>query len=359
MTFYNYELINRGSLTLFNTYFGFFTDGALGDPFDDYVGCDVNRGLAYYYNGNNFDADNAGFKGYGDSPPAIGVDFFEMVPFQDDDGIDNAFGIGEGEALNGIGYGDGIVDNERFECVVSCIIPIQPMGQILVKPTQSILQIITIICVEFGKMGVRFIMEDPVTYPTQMQTATQHVISCFRVTQIRLDGEPTEFLKTVGLRSIQEMFQTTEGFFNRLDLSFNPGAVNNITVGVVYARAKDGNPFSSVEVLRRADDKAQSLFENCFKIIDAPHAPDLSAQELENELILFLNNPLTSNNYQESYVERDPFIVTEDSLADKNYRFQGYQIFQLKDNTVDLEIYWIRTKPVWLLNVILKTALIA
>ncbi|MDG2441598.1 MAG: T9SS C-terminal target domain-containing protein, partial [Crocinitomicaceae bacterium] len=113
MTFYNYELINRGTQTLYDTYFGYFTDGALGDPFDDYVGCDVGRGLAYYYNGDNFDGDNAGFLGYGDVPPAIGVDFFEG-PYQDDDGIDNAYGIGVNEALNGIGYGDGIVDNERF-----------------------------------------------------------------------------------------------------------------------------------------------------------------------------------------------------------------------------------------------------
>ncbi|TNE75810.1 MAG: T9SS C-terminal target domain-containing protein, partial [Bacteroidetes bacterium] len=113
MTFYNYELINRGTQTLYETYFGFFTDGALGDPFDDYVGCDVNRGLGYYYNGDNFDGDNLGFFGYGDVPPAVGVDFFEG-PYQDNDGIDNAFGIGPDEALNGIGYGDGIIDNERF-----------------------------------------------------------------------------------------------------------------------------------------------------------------------------------------------------------------------------------------------------
>ena len=113
MTFYNYELINRGTQTLYDTYFGFFTDGALGDPYDDYVGCDVNRGLAYYYNGDNLDLDNSGYKGYGSSPPAVGVDFFEG-PYQDNDGIDNAFGINENEALNGIGFGDGIPDNERF-----------------------------------------------------------------------------------------------------------------------------------------------------------------------------------------------------------------------------------------------------
>ena len=63
-----------------------FIDGALGDPFDDYVGCDVNRGLGYVYNGDGVDEDNTGFLGYGANPPAVGVDFFEG-PYQDNDGI--------------------------------------------------------------------------------------------------------------------------------------------------------------------------------------------------------------------------------------------------------------------------------
>ena len=115
-----------------------------------------------------------------------------------------------------------------------------------------------------------------------------------------------------------------------------PGSVNNITVGVVWARATSGDPFASVEVLRKADDKAQALFENCFKILEGPHSPDLVIQELENELILTIDNSSSSNNYQEAYSEFDPFIVTDDSLADRYYRFQGYQIFQLIDDEVSL-----------------------
>ena len=113
-----------------------------------------------------------------------------------------------------------------------------------------------------------------------------------------------------------------------------PGAVNNITVGVVWARSTGGDPFTSVETLRRADDKAQALFENCFKVLDAPHAPILKIQELQNELILMLSNPTNSNNYGENYIENDPFIVSNDPNADKSYRFQGYQIYQLKNNQI-------------------------
>ncbi|NBU46097.1 MAG: hypothetical protein EBS34_01390 [Flavobacteriales bacterium] len=334
MTFYNYELINRGTQTLYNTYFGFFTDGALGDPFDDYVGCDVMRGLAYYYNGDNYDGNNSGWKGYGYSPPAVGVDFFEG-PYQDDDGIDNAYGIGDDEALNGIGYGDGIIDNERYGMrrflyysnTTNGANPNQT-DPIYASDYYNYLR-------GFWKDGTKFIyggsghISDPDANP---------LIPCdfmFPGTTDPLGWgtggvpQPNWTEQTANNTPNDRRFVQSAGPF-----ILKPGAVNNITVGVVWARSTGGDPFESVESLRRADDKAQALFENCFKVLEGPHAPDLNIQELENELILYLSNAPNSNNYNESYAEFDPFIVSTDSLADKFYRFQGYQIFQLKDNKV-------------------------
>ncbi len=336
MTFYNYELINRGTQTLYNTYFGFFTDGALGDPYDDYVGCDVNRGLAYYYNGDNFDGDNSGFKGYGYSPPAVGVDFFEG-PFQDDDGIDNAFGIGVNEALNGIGYGDGIIDNERFGMRRFLYYSNTTNGA---NPSQTD----PIAAADyynylrgFWKDGTKFFyggsghISDAETNPN---------VPCDFMFPGNTDplgwgtgGNPqapwTE--QSSNNPPNDRRFVQSAGPF-----ILKPGAVNNITVGVVWARSNGGDPFASVEVLQRADDKAQALFENCFKVLEGPHAPDLKFQELKNEVILTLSNPVNSNNFGEGYVEFDPFIVSSDPNADKNYRFQGYQIFQLASKQVAL-----------------------
>ena len=85
---YNYELINRGTTTLYNTYFSQFLDPDVGLYSDDYVGCDVSRGLGYAYNGDDYDEDGSGKFGYGENPPAIGVDFFEG-PYLDADGKDN------------------------------------------------------------------------------------------------------------------------------------------------------------------------------------------------------------------------------------------------------------------------------
>ena len=336
MTFYNYELINRGTQTLYNTYFGFFTDGALGDPYDDYVGCDVSRGLGYYYNGDNYDADNSGYKGYGNSPPAVGVDFFEG-PYQDDDGVDNGFGIGPDEALNGIGYGDGIVDNERFGMRRFLYYSNTTNGA---NPNQTdpvnasdyynYLR-------GYWKDGTKFVyggsghISDPEANP---------LIPCdfmFPGTTDPLGWgtgglpQPNWTEQTANNTPNDRRFVESAGPF-----VLKPGAVNNITVGVVWARSTGGDPFQSVETLRRADDKAQALFENCFKVMDAPHAPDLHIQEMNEELILTLSNAPNSNNFNEEYIEADPFIVSSDPNADKKFRFQGYQIFQLKSNQVSL-----------------------
>jgi hypothetical protein len=336
MTFYNYELINRGTQTLYNTYFGFFTDGALGDPYDDYVGCDVNRGLAYYYNGDNLDLDNSGYKGYGSSPPAVGVDFFEG-PYQDNDGIDNAFGINENEALNGIGFGDGIPDNERFGMRRFLYYSNTTNGANPNQTDPTNASDYYNYLKGFWKDGSKFIYggsghisdeeADPNTPCDFMFPGDTDPLGW------GTGGYPQEpwTEQSSNNQPNDRRFVQSAGPF-----VLKPGSVNNITVGIVWARSNGGEPFESVEVLRRADDKAQALFENCFKILEGPHAPDLVIQELENELILTLDNNSSSNNYQEAYAEYDPFIVSEDSSADKYYRFQGYQIYQLVNDEVSL-----------------------
>ncbi|MDE0745950.1 MAG: T9SS C-terminal target domain-containing protein, partial [SAR202 cluster bacterium] len=122
MTFYNYVLINQGTQTLTETYFAQWVDSDLGGHVDDYVGCDVERGLGYSYNGDQFDEATGYSIGYGLNPPAMGVDFFEG-PYQDADGVDNPLTDVFTDAIDslgipyggiGIGYGDGVVDNERY-----------------------------------------------------------------------------------------------------------------------------------------------------------------------------------------------------------------------------------------------------
>ena len=115
--FMNYKIINRSANTYHNTYIGVFTDTDIGYPFDDYIGCDVERSYYYGYNGNP--VDGTGQPGsYGANPPAQAVAFIGG-PYMDPDGKDNPKVDSLGHQLcnasvNGTGFGDGIVDNERY-----------------------------------------------------------------------------------------------------------------------------------------------------------------------------------------------------------------------------------------------------
>jgi len=323
MTFYNYELINRGSFTLNQTYFAQWVDADLGSPNDDYVGCDVLRGLGYCYNGNASDG-NGGPGEYGDQPPAVGVDFFEG-PYQDNDGIDNAFGIGDNEAINGLGYGDGFPDNERFGMrrfmyhnnndpgptgdPETAVHYYNLMRGIWKDGTQM----------SYGENG-----HGGTTPADFMFPGNSDLDYAWGTDGNSQPSWSEEGLNTPGDRR----FLQSAGPF-----TLEPGEPNFITVGVVWARATSGGPIASVEKLRKVDDKAQALFENCFKVLDGPDAPNVDIVELDKELILLLSNCNTSNNKNEDYVEVDPFIT---GYANNTYKFQGYQVFQVKDATVSV-----------------------
>jgi hypothetical protein len=122
--------------------------------------------------------------------------------------------------------------------------------------------------------------------------------------------------------------------------TLEPGAVNYITVGIPWARATTGGPEASVKLLQSVDDKCQQLFDNCFKVIAGPNAPDLTIRELDNEFLIYLTNRKTNdagNNFHEGYKELDPRIQPPPGeYWDPYYRFEGYQVYQLKNANVTI-----------------------
>lgn len=91
MTFYNYEVINRSSFSLNKTFFTVWTDADLGNYQDDYVGCDIEKGLGFIYNSDGNDQSGSGNPGYGEFPAALGCDFFKGPLADPSDGIDNDY----------------------------------------------------------------------------------------------------------------------------------------------------------------------------------------------------------------------------------------------------------------------------
>ena len=339
MTFYNYELINRGTQTLYNTYFSQYVDPDIGGSSDDYVGCDVSRGLGFAYNGDANDNGTGGAT-WGLNPPAVGIDFFEG-PYQDVDGIDNPLTTVIADAIAekgvpyeglGLGYGDNVIDNERMGMrrftyytgggVAPQTDPnsaAQYYGFMEGFWGTSGLQ------TTYGGSGINGTIDANYMFPGDSDplfwsTAGEVVDDWSEVSENNPVGD-RRFVQSAG------------------PFTLKPGAVNNLTVGVVYGRSYDGDVLASVRAMKRADTKAQSLFDACFKIIEPPLAPTLTIQELENELVLFLASPAGVDNIEEFEALDEVNIPAEDNLGnpyDQYYRFQGYQIFQMIDEVASI-----------------------
>lgn len=403
MTFYSYEIINRSTYELRETYFSQWVDPDLGNPKDDYVGCDVRRGLGYCYNGTKTDLAGAG--SYSGIPPAVGIDFFQG-PYMDPDGKDNPkidiayilsrpatepvrklleqykmkkagtnidsvdahgnqvydtiaisydaddffaldykswyFVPGDAIgncAINGVNFGNNIVDDERFGMRRFVYYDNDWQNNINGEPRKAsdyynYLR-------GFWKNGQRM------KYAGNAISSNTTNLDCDFMFPYDsdpwhwgTDGQipdinPNDWNEiTAGNKPNDRRFMQSAGPF-----TLKPGALNYITVGIPFAQASSGNNWSSVELLRQVDDVCQRLFENCFKVLDGPDAPTLTAQELENEVILYLSyeNP-NSNNYGENYLEPSPSIPSSYTDEEGNfhendiyYHFEGFQIFQLKD----------------------------
>ena len=350
MTFYNYVLINQGTQTLTDTYFGSWVDADLGTSVDDYVGCDVKRGLGYCYNGDAFDQPTSSSFGYGLNPPAVGVDFFEG-PYQDEDLIDNPLTTDIINATDssgipykglGIGYGDGVADNERFGMrrfvyYNNNLNPVNGEPQVAAHFYNYMKGIwkngAEMLYGGNGVSGNGVLTGVPAQYMFPDDTDPYNW-GTFGVTVTPWTEESS------GNVAADRRFIQSAGPF-----TLEPGDYNNITMGVVWARATGGEPFESVKLLRQYDDKAQALFDNCFELVSGPDAPDVAVRELDREVILMLSNDnIVSTNYNEAYGPQqggfDPSIPEEladgtqlDTVA-RSYKFEGYLVYQLANADV-------------------------
>lgn len=317
MTFYKYQLINRSNDSLTNAYMAVWVDPDLGNASDDFVGCDVGLGLGYVYNG---DPDDDGSGGYGTNPPAVGIDFFQGPLADAGDGKDNDR--------------DGVID--------------EPGEQIIMS---GFLYYINVNNVPNGNP---FTTDDYYEYMSMYWANGQQVT--YGGDGFQLGNPPTNFMfsdgtdpafpggtpwnmVTAGIQPDDMRWLQSAGEF-----TLAPGAVNYVTTGVMFTRTLSGGPLASVSLLKLADQKAQAIFDNCFKILDGPNAPDVAIRELDRKILLTLEN--ANSDKVELYNEVDPTIPTAVpsqtvpggfdtlTLQERSYQFQGYKVYQVVDETV-------------------------
>ena len=339
MTFYQQKVINKGQKTLYRTYIGQWVDPDLGFYNDDYVGCDVGRGLGFCYNGDNFDE---GVSGYGDNPPTVAVDFFEGPLADANDGIDNdrdSYTTGVFDATK--------VDEPREKIIMSNFVYYNNDFSINGNPTAAVhfynylrSKITNGTDLQFGGNGLSNTNGQPYAFMFPGGGCNPNSDPYgFGFANPPIAGRTPPYnwseSNTGNGRNVpsDRRFLQSAGPF-----TLRPGAVNQITIGVIWARAGSGGPQGSNGLVCFADDLAQSLFDNGFHLPPAPLAPTVTATELDRQAVISIEPRVERDTAGNVTASTEGFVVADTALPagvrDNTFRFEGYLVYEVSDNTV-------------------------
>lgn len=299
MTFYRYKLLNKSSITIDSTFFGQWVDADLGCYTDDFIGADTSRALMYIYNDGT--PDGAGGCGsvptYGNEVPILGVDYFRGP--KDENGRElgmSSFIYYVNGGFPGLPNTSDPATGEQFYNYLSGTwrdgTPYYGTGNAYQQTGAT----------------TKYVFPDDPDDPNGWSMCTQTI-------------------NGADMRTVQ-----ASGPFQLL-----PGAINELIMGVVWVPNVQTYPCPELSTLKTADNLAQALYDNCFKITDGPDAPSLDIVELDKKLVLLLSNDtISSNNKFLSYEEKD--LQAPPGEPDSMYVFEGYKVFQLAEaNFNDLD----------------------
>ncbi len=310
MTFQRYKLINRAPELIDSTFFAFWCDIDLGCSEDDYIGVDSVRSFAYVYNQDGTDGQPGascagGVATYANFIPAIGIDYFRGPLDENGDSI----GMSSFMYMNRAGVGnppaattDASQPNEYYNYLTGYWkdnTPVTPFSSGY-NPTST-------------AGTVRYCFPSIPTDPNGWSMCTANL--------------------PIGDR---RTLQAT-GPFRLL-----PTAVNELIVGLPWVAGIGGN-CPDLTRLFRADDLAQGLFDNCFRILNGPPNPPLEFVELDKEIVMVMQNyKISEQDYnndkllQEFEFRGVPPTVPREK---RQFKFQGYRIYQVLSPNVSPDQY--------------------
>ncbi len=306
MTFYQQKFINRAKEDIDSFYFALWVDPSLGCPWDDYLGFDPNRSLAYYYNEDEFDGqqgfDCSGIANYGEYIPAIGIDIFR-----------------------------GPRDENDIELETNTFMYFKtPYG--FCDPSPGATEPET--DVEFYRyLSGSFRDGTPLTYGGDGYEPTSPELTPYAFPSAPNDPNgwsmchpgpewPSGFSICGDAQSVQSFGP----------ILLQPGARDLLTFGVVFA---PNIPYPCPDLTRlfAADDLAQAFFDCNSHHGFGPNAPDVDWIAGDEEITLILTNGEYSNNKDEDFWEHIYEALKESQ--DQTYNFEGYLIYQMAGPDTD------------------------
>jgi hypothetical protein len=283
IAFTEYRVINRSSDTWNNTYLSNWTDDDLGGSADDAIGVDTTRNLGYTYNNTNNDPS------YGSSPPAVGFDFFRGPITQtgnNNDTVKFYSPPGSNNLLTKVGYKElGLTVFNTYNNGSP-----QPSDP---RTNTEVYRVIT----GYWRTGESW------TNPVN-STVTKKVYS----------GDPVTGTGWVMSGGNDRRFIQSSGPF-----TMAPGDTQYIVVAQVIARG--GSNLQSITSLRSTDDLAQRIFDNNFQVPPSAPQVNVNAYAPGNGKVYLSWNDSVEN------------IVIPNKLSFGTYRFEGYNIYQIKTGT--------------------------
>lgn len=225
--FLSYRIINKGQITLTDTHFGFFMDGDIGCPTDDYVGFFPERSAAYFYNADAEDESCFGLNSFLQEPPALGVDLFRtpLNEVLEETGVSTAMPINNASLGN---FPPGTTDYNTIAEAYNYLQGIWRDGSPLVNEG-----------IGYGDEGEE--------------------------TDFAFDGNPATG------EGWSEASAGNPPGDRRIILSsapfvLFPGSVNEMIVALSYSREPGLSHLEQVTALRDRTDDVQGLFDSCFEV---------------------------------------------------------------------------------------------
>ena len=266
-------IINKGGNQLDSTFISLWADPDLGDAGDDLVGCDTILSMGYCYNEAGGDAI------YGQTPPAVGFDFFQG-PIIETGNMDDSAKF-QGQWL----YGYVNLPMTSFNKYINGTDPHSPLETYNYQ------------------RGLTIDGQDQVNPTTSEVTKFMH------------SGDPVTATGWLDVAADDRRYMMTTGPFTML-----PGDTQEVVAAIVVGQG--GDRLSSITEMKTVDEQAQVVFDLNFDIPSPPPAPVVHARGYDGAIDLTWTPADPEQNWPEAHFQ--DYIETLNEF----YVFEGYNIYQ-------------------------------